>query len=58
MTAIFVGVRDGYLSAKMGGHEVFGPDGVPSYVGDGTPAQKTGEDLFSDFGHLVQPRAH
>lgn len=56
MTATFVGVRDGYLAARMGGREVFGSGGMPSYaVPDGTPVRQLGlGQLLADLGGNVE----
>jgi hypothetical protein len=55
---IFIAVRDGTLAAQLGGRNVW-PGGLPEYVHDeSSSGPKTGEDLFRDFGHLIQPRQH
>lgn len=57
MTLTFVGVRDGMLAAQVGGRKVFGHSGLPEYARE-PQADRTGEDLFADFPHLVTPRTH
>lgn len=57
MTQLYVGVRDAYLSARLGADKVF-PGGVPTYAREGAEPVKSGEDLFRDFGHLVTQRQH
>lgn len=60
LTSLFIGLRDGYLAAKLGGQKVFGGRGLPDYAidDDAGPAEKTGEDLFRDFAYLVTERTH
>lgn len=61
MTELYVGVRDGYTAAQVKSEtwKVRGEYRVPSYVDGGEkPAGRTGEDLFTDFAHLVKPRTN
>ena len=60
MTAIYVGVRDGFAAAQVGAGvwKTQGTFQTPWYTRDDEPQMKTGEDLFRDFGHLVQRGDH
>lgn len=58
MTEGFVAMRDGYTAARVGGTKAFGSAGLPSYALDDRPTERTGDDLFRDFAHLVQARTH
>lgn len=59
MREMWAAVRDGYASAQVSAGEWRSHgDVTPEYAHAEAEAVKTGEDLFRDFGHLVQPRTH